>query len=114
MAGGSGNTINAYAPKWTAVFPYLTAVNTAGQSAQQPSGLQNIPSASADAPGTEFDGVGIAPAGQDNAGNGVQPNGVSASPATNQTNINAALTSAAGNNGVPVFAVSRGGQTSAV
>jgi hypothetical protein len=114
MAGGSGNASSGYTAKWTAAFPYLTAVNTAGQPAQAPSGLQNIPSTNADAPGTEFDGKGIAPTGTDNAGNGVQPNGVSATPAANLTNIANALNAAAGNNGVPVFAVSRGGQTSAV
>jgi hypothetical protein len=82
--------LSAYNARWIAAFPYLGAVS---QQQQMPSGLKHIPcdDTTAEAPGTEFAGVGIAPLGSDNAGSGVQPNGILATPAQNITNKVAAL-----------------------
>jgi hypothetical protein len=85
MGNGSNNSQNGYSVQFVAAFPYLNAANT-NQQAQQPAPLINT-QGGADAPGTEFDGYGITPAGQDNAGKGVEPNGKSVTPAGYQADL---------------------------
>jgi hypothetical protein len=85
-SNGSNNSQAGYSTAYVAAFPYLAAVNTAGQPAQQPAPLNNIPSG-ADAAGTEFNGVGIATSGETNPGTGIEPGGKSVTPAQYQTDL---------------------------